>query len=108
MATALGAGNALENPWLLDPVSTVRMRAADPPATPLEPEPPADSVETLDLLARVLWILENATLGLTLTELRLMLSEPTDSLQRAVALGLRTRQLRRLGSRSKLRYARSA
>ena len=108
MATVLGAGTSLAAAWLLDPVTTVtsRLETSLPPFTPApEPELPVDAPETLDLLARAAWVLQRSSAGLTLTELRLMLSEPTDALQRALAAGLRTKQLRRLGSRSKLRYA---
>ena len=105
MATVLGAGTPLAATWSLDPVPP---GAARPPAILPAPPPaenaPTDSPETLDLLARIVWLLGSAVQGLPLGELRVLLSEPSDSLQRALAAGLRTKRLRRVGAHSKLRY----
>jgi hypothetical protein len=105
MATVLGAGSALATAWLLDPVLAVRSHPAPPPA----PSPPVERVrvdlpETLDLLSRITWLLRGNAAGLSLTQLRGLLAEPSDSLQRALAAGLRSKRLRRVGAHNKLRY----
>jgi hypothetical protein len=127
LAMTLGSprGNAV---WFLDAgfVSVPRSAGAPPnyplagsPRSPasrpenvhVAPAPPADPrlvsqepPETLDLLARIVWLLGSAASGLPLSDLRTHLSEPAGSLQRALAAGLRTKRLRRLGAHNKLRY----
>jgi hypothetical protein len=104
MATALGA-TALATSWFLDRVPA-RERPSEPPPPPPE-LPPVDPPATLDLLARLVSLLAGSTTGLTLPELRLRLTTAgasVDSLQRALATGLRAKHLRRLGAHNKLRY----
>jgi hypothetical protein len=106
MATALGAGSLLATTWFLDPPAAVRARGDEAPPAPA-PQPasgPVDSPATLDLLARVVWLLRSAASGLSLSELRTLLSEPVETLQRALAAGLRTKRIRRVGAHNKLRY----
>ena len=105
MATVLGAGTALAATWLLDPAFVASAQTQGPPPQPeLVDATPVDPTGTLDLLARVVWLLGSEAHGLGLTELRALLSEPADSLQRALAAGLRTKRLRRVGAHNKLRY----
>jgi hypothetical protein len=103
MATALGAGSALASAWFLDPMPTAAVRR-EPPSAPLpEPGEAEDAAES-DLLSRISSALVCSTAGLTLSELRLALSESAEALQGALASGLRSRRLRRVGSHNRLRY----
>jgi hypothetical protein len=63
-----------------------------------------DLPETMDLLARIAWLLRGNTAGLSLPQVRSLLSESSDALQRAIAAGLRSKRLRRVGAHNKLRY----
>jgi hypothetical protein len=78
--------------------------AAPRGGTAAAPAAPAADPETLHLLSRAALVLAGKGAGLTLTELRVALGESSDAVQKAIALGLRERQLRRLGSRNTLRY----
>jgi hypothetical protein len=128
MATVLGVGAPLEAAatWLLDPVFPASARGRGPEDSSIgeraaadrrarAASTPVDSPETLDLLARVVWLLAASTRStpsardaLSLTELRSLLSEPASSLQRALAAGLRTKRLRRVGAHNTLRYVLNA
>ena len=106
MATVLGAGSALATAWLLNPLVVARSHPAPPPPAP---SPPVERVrvnlpETFDLLSRIAWLLRGNAAGLSLPQLRGLLAEPSDSLQRALAAGLRSKRLRRVGAHNKLRY----
>jgi hypothetical protein len=114
MATVLGAGASLATAWLLDPVATVRAREdADeqppPSSSHLRSEAAAaiEENEASVLLSRVIGVLGTAPSGLPLFALRALVSEPTEVVQRALLLGLRTKQLRRVGAHNKLRYVRN-
>jgi hypothetical protein len=105
MATALGAGSALASAWFLDPMPTAALHR-EPHRAPL-PVPErgeGGDAEESGLLSRISSTLACSTTGLTLSELRLALSESAEALQTALAAGLRTRRLRRLGSHNRLRY----
>jgi hypothetical protein len=102
MATVLGSGTALA--CLMAAPSVARTPEAPPPPPAPRAEAPVDSPETLDLLARIAWVLGDARGGMTVTELRVALSEKTDVVQKALFAGVRSRRLRRLGSRNQLRY----
>jgi hypothetical protein len=133
MATVLGAGGSLTATWLLDPIFAPVPSAASPAGARTREASPAyrpadhaghaaasnrpdedrddgvatDAPDALDLLARVVWVLgsgRHASQGLSLTELRTLLAEPPSTLQRALAAGLRTKRLRRVGAHNKLRY----
>jgi hypothetical protein len=93
--------------WLFDPFAGARSQIAAPPTpAPLPPLPRvrADLPETVDLLARIAWLLRGNTAGLSLPQVRSLLSESSDALQRAIAAGLRSKRLRRVGAHNKLRY----
>ncbi len=64
--------------------------------------------ETSALLDRIVTLLERVAAGLALAELRALLAEPAESLQRALNAGLRLRRLRRVGAHNKLRYLSNA
>jgi hypothetical protein len=65
-------------------------------------------LEAHDLLERIANVLADARVGMNLGELRARLAEPTAALQRALAVGLRERQLRRVGAHNGLRYVLNA
>ncbi|MGO8992478.1 MAG: hypothetical protein ACLQVI_04065 [Polyangiaceae bacterium] len=110
MATVLGAGSALATAWFLDPAPTGPRLAAPP----LDFGPPAgepvrcELPETMALLAQITSLLEGSPAGLSLTEFRSLLSVSCERLQRAVAVGLRLKQFRRVGAHNKLRYVLNA
>jgi hypothetical protein len=79
----------------LDDLSSVRQRAAMPPV--VDPE-------ILALLDRIVAAVTGPEDGLTAVELREMLSERPERLQRALTAGLRARKIRRSGSRCQTRY----
>ncbi|HEY2514303.1 MAG TPA: hypothetical protein VGI39_25725 [Polyangiaceae bacterium] len=109
MATVIGAGTTLAAPWLVQPILSVASRMGS--FAPLDsgaPAAPLDPPEVREGLERVASALEGAVAGLTVTELRLGLGQTTEALQRALALGLRTKRLRRVGARNKLRYVLNA
>ena len=109
MATVIGAGTTLAAPWLCEPTTSVPSRMGS--FAPLDSEivaAPLDPPEVREGLERVASALEGLAVGLSVTELRLGLGETTDALQRALALGLRTKRLRRVGARNKLRYVLNA
>ena len=127
MATVLGAGSVLGTSlggpaagtaWFLDAslVSSASSasrvsapgRRDDRVAASRAPVAPVDPPQTLDLLARVVWVLGTAAAGLSLSDLRAQLSESAESLQRALGAGLRTKRLRRVGAHNKLRYVLNA
>jgi hypothetical protein len=104
--------------WLVDPVSTIRARADESSELPIVALVPraasSDSSvagasdvpaqETIELLARIESLLGGAPLGRPLSELRALLSEPTEVIQRALVVGIRMKRLRRVGAHNKLRY----
>jgi hypothetical protein len=83
----------------VDEASSVRPRA--PRSVPPSPN---GTPQVLDLLERLLGALGEREEGLTALELRVALAASPDLLQRAIAVGLRDRRMRRVGSRCKLRY----
>lgn len=111
MANPFGSGTAIVIPLpkresatvsepSADETSTVRVREARP-APAVANDPP----EVADLLGRITSLLtDKREEGMTATELRVALSERPESLQRALAAGLRARRLRRSGSRCRLHY----
>jgi hypothetical protein len=107
MATVLGAGTLLFATFArVDACS-----APVPSACVSEPEPEPVDVEAFeagDLLARVSAVLNGAARGLSLAEIRSRVAESTARLQRAIAVGLRTRRLRRIGAHNGLRYVLNA
>jgi hypothetical protein len=107
MATILGVGSLFFA--TLAPGAPCSTRALTASVNSPEPELVAeDPVETRDLLARVADVLHGAALGLSLPEIRARLAESTVRLQRAIAVGLRTRRLRRIGAHNGLRYVLNA
>ena len=109
MATVIGAGTALAAPWLIQPTTSVHSRMGSfAPSDSAAVAPPLDPPEVREALERVASALEGVAPGLTVTELRLGLGETTEALQRALGLGLRTKRLRRVGARNKLRYVLNA
>jgi len=103
MATALGAAPVLATAWLIEPVAAPAR--TNPVPSPRESSVvPVDPPEIVALLARIASSLEAAGAGLTSGELRAALFASAETLQRALAAGVRTRKLRRVGSHNKLRY----
>ena len=102
MASVLGVLTPLAVSWAFAEAKRPVL-AAVTPNVPLAPMA-VDSPATIEVLSRAVGILDGNRVGLTLTELRVALAEPTDAVQRAIAVGLREKQLRRLGSRNTLRY----
>jgi hypothetical protein len=109
MANPFGSGTAIMMPlssrvgersvdsYDAEPASTVRTRE--------EPRPsPADAPEIVALVTRIVAAVTASEEGLTALELRLAFNERPDRLQRALASGLRSRRIRRLGSRCQTRY----
>jgi hypothetical protein len=90
--------------WLFDPVVAARSQTRAPPAPLPLARVRVDLPETTDLLARITWLLRGNTAGLSLPQVRSLLSESSDALQRAIAAGLRSKRLRRVGAHNKLRY----
>jgi len=79
-------------------ITAVRPREEEPAAPrPIEPE----IAELLGRIASMVAVHED---GLTAVELRAMLSERPERLQRALTAGLRARRIRRSGSRCQTRY----
>ncbi len=103
MASVLRAGAAHAIAWPLESVPAAPLPAAPPIDRP-SGVAPHDDPATREALARVASLLAGAPSGLTLTQMRLALASDTEPLQRALAAGLRARRVRRLGSRSTLRY----
>ncbi|HEY2513021.1 MAG TPA: hypothetical protein VGI39_19270 [Polyangiaceae bacterium] len=68
------------------------------------PPPPAVEPEIAELLDRVASAVGAREEGMTAVELRVLLSERPDRLQRALSAGLRARKIRRNGSRCQTRY----
>ena len=107
MANPVGSGSAIVMPLSsrtgglareyggVDEASTVRQRPA--PALAIEPEIQA-------LLSRIVSAVTGQEDGLTAVELRALLNERPERLQRALAAGLRGRKIRRSGSRCQTRY----
>jgi hypothetical protein len=79
----------------LDELTGVRQRAASAPV--VDPEIQA-------LLDRIVIAVTGPEDGLTALELRALLNERPDRLQRALSAGLRARKIRRSGSRCQTRY----
>lgn len=104
MATALGAAPVLATAWLVQPpfVSVSPKESLEP--APSSAPGPVDPPETLDLLARVVELLRETSAGLPSSDLRAHLAESSESIQRALAAGIRAKQLRRVGAHNKLRY----
>jgi len=96
----------LATSWWVEPVRAPQGSPPAPAFLRLQPSEPVaeEAPETKELLARVLTLLNGAASGLALADLRAHLSESSESLQRALAAGLRTKRLRRVGSHNKLRY----
>ena len=65
---------------------------------------PALDPETQALLTKIVEAVTSTEEGLTAVELRALLSERPERLQRALAAGLRGRKIRRSGSRCQTRY----
>jgi hypothetical protein len=84
----------------VDDASSVRER----PSAPL----PAVAPEIRELLARIVAAVTGTEEGLTAVELRDQLKVRPDTLQRALAAGLRGRKIRRSGSRCQTRYLTNA
>jgi hypothetical protein len=108
MANPVGSGSAIVMPLSsrtgglareygspLDELTVVRQRASTPPAV---------APEILALLERIVAAVTGPEEGLTAVELREMLSERPERLQRALTAGLRGRRIRRSGSRCQTRY----
>jgi hypothetical protein len=111
MANPVGSGTAIMMPLAsrgegfareysgggyMDEPTTLREPS---PARPLHVEP-----EIRALLARIVTAVDGQAEGLTAVELRAMLKERPEHLQRALAAGLRERKIRRTGSRCQTRY----
>jgi len=79
----------------LDDQTSVRPRASSPPVV---------APETQALLERIVVAVTGPEEGLTALELRAMLNERPERLQRALTAGLRARRIRRSGSRCQTRY----
>jgi hypothetical protein len=79
----------------LDELTIVRQRAAAAPTV---------APEIQALLDRIVIAVRGPEDGLTAVELRALLSERPDQLQRALLAGLRARRIRRSGSRCQTRY----
>ena len=76
-----------------------------PPAPPKEAPPPdPDLARREALLARIVAQLERHENGLTATELRALLEEPIEKVQRALADAALARRVRRIGARRNTRY----
>jgi hypothetical protein len=108
MANPVGSGSAIVMPLSSRPIgvareygavaeelSSARQRAAVLPA--VDPEIQA-------LLERIVSAVTGPEDGLTALELRAMLNERPERLQRALTAGIRGRRLRRSGSRCGTRY----
>ena len=109
MASVLGAGSA----FFRSPVLDAYERSAPRDEEPWPPAGPVASVaavvpegtdEERRLLTRAASALATKSGGLTLPELRVVLGESSNALPRALAVGLRTKQLRRSGSRNEVHY----
>jgi hypothetical protein len=113
MATLHSAGGALFTARFLDSFPASALSDEEPP-TPAAPELPAlppapvGTEEELALLALATAALARKPAGLTLPELRVVMDDRSSALQRALAVGLRAKQLRRSGSRNKVRYVLNA
>lgn len=68
------------------------------------PPPPSVEPEIAALLERVASAVGAREEGMTAVELRVLLSERPERLQRALTAGLRARKIRRNGSRCQTRY----
>jgi hypothetical protein len=109
MANPFGSGSAIMMPlssrvsehrpesYDAEPASTVRTVDEARPS-------PVEAPEIVALVARIVAAVTTSEEGLTALELRLAFNERPDRLQRALAAGLRTRRIRRLGSRCQTRY----
>ncbi len=109
MANPFGSGSAIMMPlssrvgerspdsFDLEPASNVR------PVEVARPSP-LETPEIVALVARIVAAVSKSEEGLTALEMRLAFNERPDRLQRALAAGLRTRRIRRLGSRCQTRY----
>jgi len=82
---------------IVEPASTIRAREDRKPS-------PVDDPEIVALVGTIVTAVTAAEEGLTALELRVALNEKPDRLQRALASGLRSRRIRRLGSRCQTRY----
>jgi len=76
----------------------------------IEVPPPPDpaSAQATETFGRITGLLSRHDHGLTATELRAMLDEPIDRVQRALAEAVSARRVRRLGSRRNVRYVLNA
>ena len=107
MANPVGSGSAIVMPMsprtgglpreynAIDDASALRPRVA--PVLAIEPE-------TQALLVKIVEAVTPIEEGLTAVELRALLNERPERLQRALAAGLRGRKIRRSGSRCQTRY----
>jgi hypothetical protein len=107
MANPVGSGSAIVMPLSartggipreygsVDDVSTIRSRPT--PVLAVDPE-------TQALLSKIVEAVTPIEEGLTAVELRALLNERPERLQRALAAGLRGRKIRRSGSRCQTRY----
>jgi len=108
MANPFGSGSAIMMPLTSrsergedssdrEPPSDVRTTEEARPVT-------VDTPEIVALVARIVAAVASSEEGLTALEMRLAFNERPDRLQRALAAGLRTRRIRRSGSRCQTRY----
>jgi hypothetical protein len=103
MATILGAGLPPAAAWCPNPVVT-----SCSPSSSISREVAKLDEPGGEMLVRITSVLAGVGGGLTLAELRARVPEPAGALRRAIAAGLRVRQLRRLGAHHGLRYVLNA